>query len=146
MRCLRSKVEGWCGYCYSARRGRAGHPGQRRQNSPVRALTELEWIMAMSRPKDNARETAGRQVVDEVLKGWLPDLHAFLTEQEWEDKKKRVTGTIMVMCEDGLWKAWVHDRDLKVTGWVSNESWEGLLEALNRALGSNSIEWRVAKR
>ena len=106
----------------------------------------MELNMAMSRPKDNPKERAGSQVVDDVLKGWLPELHAFLTEMTWDDGKKRVTGTVMISTEDGLWKAWVHCRDAKVSGWISGESWEGLLESVNRALGSNSIQWRADKR
>lgn len=106
----------------------------------------MEWIMAMTRPKDNPRDKAGARTVDEVLEGWLPELHEFLTEIEWDDKKRRSTGTVMILVEDGLWKAWVHDRDLKVSGWCSAESWEGLLEQVNRSLGERSIQWRADKR
>jgi len=146
VRCELQRSTGWCGYCYATRRGRASHPGSRRGKCPSEAMTRADLIMAMKRPTDNPRERAGQPVVDEVLKGWLPELHAFLTETTWEDGKPRKTGTVMLLTEDGLWKAWIHDRDTKVSGWLSGESWEGLLESLNKAFGSGSITWRADRR
>jgi len=102
--------------------------------------------MAMQRPKDSPKEQAGKQVLDEVVKEVWPDLHDFLTEMTWTDGKKRITGTVLIFCEDGLWKARLNDRDSKVTGWVSGEAYEGMMEAVDRALGQGTIQWRADKR
>jgi len=146
MKCLLQKTSGWCGYCYAARRGREGHPGTRRRESQPPELTEMEFIMAMTREKSNAREKGGTRSTDEVLKQFFPELHDFLTEVDWDDGKKRVTGTVMMLCEDGYWKAWVHDRDAKVSAWLTGESWEGVLISLNKALGEGSLQWRADRR
>jgi len=145
VRCKRGKSD-WCGHCYATLRGRASHPGSRSGKRPVRSMTEARSNMAMKRPTDNPKEKAGSKVVDEVLRGWLPDLHEFLTENQWDDGKARKTGTMMILTQDGVWKAWIHDTDLRVSGWVSAESWESLLETVNRGFGENSISWKADKR
>jgi len=146
MRCKFCKSDGWCRDCLQKKRG-----GPKRSSPPIMRsseayTTELEIIMAMSRPKDNPKEKAGSKVADDVLNGWLPSLHEFLTEIQWEDGKSRKTGTVMILCEDGLWKAWIHDRDNQVSGWWSGESWEGLLEGVNKALGTQTLSWRKDRR
>jgi len=102
--------------------------------------------MAMKRPADNPKEVAGAKVVDDVLKGWLPHVHEFLTELLWEDGKPRKPGTLLILAQDGLWKACIHDTDQRVSGWLSGESWEGLLESVNKGLGDNTIVWRLKTR
>jgi len=146
MRCELQRTTGWCGDCYAAKRGRAFHHGSRSARSGPRIVEQAGLSMAMTRPKSNPKEVAGSQVLDEVLKEVWPDLHAFLTEMLWDDNKKRITGTILLFCEDGLWKARLNDRDAKVTGWVSGESYEGLMEGVDRAIGNGSIQWRADKR
>lgn len=146
MRCDILKSTGWCGECYAAKRGRSFHTGTRSAKARPRSVERSDIIMAMVRPKSNPKEVAGQQVVDEVLKEVWPDLHAFLTEMTWDDGKKRITGTVLMFCEDGLWKARLNDRDAKVTGWISGESYEGLMEGVDRAIGNGSIQWRADKR
>ena len=146
MKCGHAMEHRWCGYCYAARRGRESHPGHRRRKGQPERMTDPEMIMAMKRPTDNPKEVAGAKVVDDVLKGWLPHVHEFLTELLWEDGKPRKPGTLLILAQDGLWKACIHDTDQRVSGWLSGESWEGLLESVNKGLGDNTIVWRLKTR
>jgi hypothetical protein len=102
--------------------------------------------MAMKRPEPAAGTAGGSSVRDDVLHGWLPSLHDHLTESSWDDGKPRKTSTLMLLVENGVWKAWLHDRDRKMNAWVSGEGWEGLLEAVERALSLQTLEWRKDTR
>ena len=102
--------------------------------------------MAMSRPQGSAGNSGGPNVRDDVLHEWLPTLHDHLIESVWDDGKPRKTTTLMVLVENGQWKAWIHDRDAKRAAWVSGSCWEGLLEAAEKSLASDSLEWRADRR
>lgn len=146
MRCVIFLDHGWCGDCYAARRGReCGH--RRMPAIPVRMFNPLEEeSMAMQRRDEAEVPPAGRAAHDEVLLGWLPNVHEWLTEKQWHDGKKRETTTLMVVVEDGRWKCWVHDRDSKRSAWVTADAWEALWEVLERKLRDNDLEWRKDKR
>ena len=102
--------------------------------------------MPMPRPKVDGRAQVDAPMCDEVLRGWLPHVHDHLAEQEWEDGKKRVTSTLLLFCEAGMWKARLNDRSAKISAWVSGESWEALLEAIERGLAAESLEWRADRK
>lgn len=102
--------------------------------------------MPMPRPKSNVRESLDAPMVDETLRGWVPHIHDHLTEQVWEDGKRRMTSTLLIFCEGGMWKARLNDRAVKISAWVSGESWEALLEAIERGLAAESLEWRADRK
>ena len=146
MRCTIYKVEGWCPHCYEHVRGRSMHPGRRQ---PLPRLTpmspEEEEEMAMRRA-DAPVSVAGLQANDEYLSSEFPALHSHLVEQVWDDKKPRVTSSIMLQTEGGRWKAWFHDRDAKMSAWVTGESWSDVLTAVEKGLTTGSLDWRKDKR
>jgi hypothetical protein len=80
------------------------------------------------------------------LRGWVPHLHDHLTEQTWEDGKKRETSTLLVFVEGGMWKCRLNDRATKLSAWVSAESWESLIETVESSLKVGSLEWRADRR
>lgn len=146
MMCEVVRTKGWCGVCYAARRGReASHYGRRRPETRD-GRSELEIHMAMVRPSGGSVARVGQPARDEVLHGWLPALHDHLTETQWDDGKPRKTSTVLIMTENGYWKASIHDRDMKAGAWVTAEAWEELLETLNRKLIEGSLEWRKDTR
>lgn len=71
-----------------------------------------------------------------------PALHEWLTEATL-DGKPVFTATLLVFCEDGRWKACVGDRENDRSFFKSSESFQGLLEALEKALSDGSAEWRA---
>jgi hypothetical protein len=89
---------------------------------------------------------AGTLPVDPQGGGWLmkvaPTAWEFLTHETWEDGSPRQTGTLMLLSEDGLLKAWVHDREFSRSVWVSGSTLETLLKALEKALAGEATPWR----
>lgn len=84
---------------------------------------------------------------DEELSSRCPALTEYLTEALTEDGTARVTSTLQVSCEDGLWKAALTDRaqkggnfDYKL--WRSGVCLLDALRALDEALRSGQADWR----
>ena len=73
---------------------------------------------------------------------WYPTVVEFLSSCQWPDGSSRVTGTVMLLAEDGRWKAWVHDRDAGEGLFISGATPEGLLEQLEAVLSAGNGEWR----
>lgn len=83
--------------------------------------------------------------MDSQLGNLAPTLLEWTTSLKWENGDKRKTGTVMILAEDGVWKAWLHDRDGACSGWLSAGSMLDLLVAIEEGLCNNSINWRVDK-
>ena len=146
MRCEVLKIHGWCCACYVQRRGReAGHRKVPRPPLPVFNPFE-ESDVAMKRPDAAATPPTGMPLKDEVFEGFYPKLFAHLNETQWDDGKPRKTSTLLLMIENGRWKAFLHDRDAKRGCWLTGEAWEWLLEQLEAAVDSSSTEWRKDTR
>lgn len=146
MKCLVLLEQGWCSVCYAAKKGRSlGHRKVPRRPDPVFNPFE-ESDVAMKRPTEGATPPSGQILKDEVFEGFYPKLLAHVSENQWEDGKPRKTSTLLVMVENGRWKAFFHDRDGKRGFWVTAEAWEWLLESLEAAVESSSTEWRKDTR
>lgn len=76
------------------------------------------------------------------LKELYPALAEFLTLARWDDGAEREPGTVMVLCEAGKWKAWLHDRAGRRSGWVSADGPIELLDCVEGSLLADSIGWR----
>lgn len=146
MKCLVLIEHGWCAACYAAKRGReAGH--RKVPRLPDRVFNPFEESdMAMKRPSGEATPSVGQNLKDEVFEGFYPKLFAHLSEAVWDDGKPRKTSTLLLLVENGRWKAFLHDRDGKRGFWLSGESWEWLLESLEAGVESSSTEWRKDTR
>jgi hypothetical protein len=95
-----------------------------------------------------ANSPGGRwAAADSDLAGTCPALLEFLTEREDENGKPRVTSTLLVAAEDGVWKACLTDRaqvggkfDYKL--WKTGMTLADALQALDRDLQEGTAEWR----
>lgn len=74
----------------------------------------------------------------------FPNLVEQLTEDRWEDGTAREVATLLVLCEDGAWKACLSDRAMQRKAWVSAQSFMGLLGALETGLEGEGLAWRKA--
>jgi hypothetical protein len=75
-------------------------------------------------------------------KRW-PVLMEWLLSSAWEDGTVRATSTLSISVGDGRWKGRMNDRDSGMVAFLSSESLEALLDAWERGLSKNSLEWRV---
>lgn len=136
---------GWCGQCYSNRRGRSnfrGHSGYRKARPRL-----LPWEAALQKPSaDDAVSGVAPHAFsdDEFVRRWTNLFH-YLADVKWDDGSSRETATLMLVFDSGRLKACINDRAMSRTAWVSGESLEGLFDRLDAGLGADSLEWRAAK-
>lgn len=74
-----------------------------------------------------------------------PLLWHFLCDCKWDDGTDRLPGTVLLLFQDGLLKAWLNDKAVRKTCWVSSDTWGGLLKACQKALEGHGGEWRNDK-
>ena len=100
--------------------------------------------MLFARPTGGAGKLAPEEpsARDETASKDLPALVEWLTARKWEDGQKRETGTIMLLAEDGVWKAWLHDRDGKRSCWLSAGSLFDLAMRVDEVLRAGAGDWR----
>jgi hypothetical protein len=140
MRCC-----GWCGLCYANLRGRANYSGHChcvRMSKPLRL-----WIgSSMKKPQVLLPGPAGPMKVKTCgFAARYPSISAFLSEVFWDDGSCRVPGTLLVCYDDGRPKAWLNDKGLHRTAWLSADSLEGLWDTMEAVLRDEAVEWRAAK-
>lgn len=102
----------------------------------------------MKRPvRIETKESAGGLSVeaDGSLKKLAPTLWEFLTHDKYDDGSDRVTGTCLLLKDDGVIKAWLNDKDVDKSCWISGDSWDGLLRAAEKALNDPGTAWRTNK-
>ncbi len=144
MRCGRG-VDFWCGECYARAKGRSdGCRVVRPRRLPRRQCER--YGAAVRRPDPEANppaEVYSRE--DCELFRLFPTLCEFLTDTKWDDGKKRKPGTLMLVCDEGRVKAWVHDVDGRKAAWVTGETLWGLLLACDVSLREDRLLWRKDK-
>jgi hypothetical protein len=73
-----------------------------------------------------------------------PAVWSYLTMSTWEDGSLRETSTISIFQGQSSLQAALNDRDASRVAFVSAESVEGLLAALEAGLQGDSLDWRAA--
>lgn len=81
--------------------------------------------------------------VDVVLSRSHPRLHDHLTVVKWDDGQPREPSTMMILCEQGRWKACLNDRAESRSAWVSADAFSTLLDVLEAGLESDKLDWRA---
>ena len=75
----------------------------------------------------------------------FPTLVEFLTSLKYSDGSARQTGTITLMRDADTFKAALHDREVALSSFVSGKTFTALLEALEKGLAADTLEWREKK-
>lgn len=75
-----------------------------------------------------------------------PALAEFLSLEEWEPGQARERGTITLFWEEGTFKACVSNRDSQEVAFVTKRTFAGLLEAIEKGLATDSLDWRGGQR
>lgn len=136
----------YCPLCVCGATGRASFPG----HYGFVAVDRKErgrWMSSMKRRERGSSSSPG---VSPLSGGdwskWYPALCEFLSMHAWEDGTARATGTVMLLSEDGRWKAWVHDRDSLEGLFVSGSTPDAVLSSVEALLVAGDGEWRPDKR
>lgn len=74
----------------------------------------------------------------------VPSLVEFLARGAWDDGVTRLLGTVLVCCQDGVWKGWVNDKDNGRQAWVSAVTLSDLLSLVDSGLETDELPWRRA--
>lgn len=141
-RCPHYVEFGYCGLCYSGRRGRAsykGHSCYRPQNPFLRRAVDVPLprpapvgVCPVSEPGDEGP----------LSNAVIPVLRSYLCDTTWADGSPRKPSTLLIFTEDGRWKCCVSDRDQERNAFFTANSLSGLLEAVETALSQDRAEWR----
>lgn len=144
--CLGVGSDGWCGSCYANLRGRAnykGHAGYRPINRGE-VLTMAQWI----RREGAAPSGKVMQPSPDEVEWFMehPALCEHLSLDRWEDGTSRETSTLLVFWDAGAWKVCLNDRSGGRVAFLSGSSPTSLLEALERSLQEDSLDWRAVRK
>lgn len=107
---------------------------------PTREVT----CVALAKREKNATSSGGSSLPaapGKVLSGFANVLD-FLSMRSWPDGSPRLTGTITLSTEGASWKACVKCPNSASVAFVTAETPDGLLKALDRGLESDTLEWR----
>lgn len=75
----------------------------------------------------------------------FPTVVEFLSLCKWEDGGSRVTGTLNLSTDAGMWKAALSDRDAGLYVFVSGRTLTELLSRLESGLQADDLEWRTSR-
>lgn len=141
----RSRVAGvWCGYCYANLKGRSCFSGHLKGRKGGGYATAKRMALVKPSVAGGVVQGGGKSVESEFA-----TLHTclaeYLTSEAWEDGSARITSSLLIFVEGGLYKACLNDRALERTGWATGPSLEACLASLDAAIASDGIEWRKSK-
>jgi len=108
----------------------------------VRESRPDEEIEAMLKRSTRPAEGTTSPPVDEATVKRYPVLVEFMTQESWEDGSPRELASVLLVREDGRWKAGLLDKAEERTLWVTAEALAGLLEALERRAAKPDADWR----
>lgn len=105
-------------------------------------VNERGWQMLSKSQERRSSGTAPDTAVDERFKNKWPNLWDYLTQTKWDDGTPRETSSLLVFAGDGRLKGMLKDRDASLTLWVAADTFERLLDLLEKACVDPDAEWR----
>jgi len=85
-------------------------------------------------------------LTDPVFAKRCPLLFAHLVDDQWDDGAERETSTVLIFVDGGLYKGWLNDRACARSLWAAGATLQGLLDAIEAALGDDKTSWRATDR
>jgi len=135
-----------CFLCWEGAKGKRFHKGHRGYRARCKEVKHGDAGMAIKKPTGGSGASRpGRAVATDDVAALFPTIVEFLTLDVYDDGSGRRTATLLLFCEEGLWKLCLSDRDLSRTGWSAGPTIEGALSSMEAALAADAMEWRKAK-
>lgn len=73
----------------------------------------------------------------------FPTLWDFLTCSMYDGGEVRLTASLTFFVQDGTLKSCINDRDIGRSAFFTGETWEELLDVMERNLKDDTCDWRV---
>jgi hypothetical protein len=83
---------------------------------------------------------------DIIFHSDYPTLAAYLTAAAWPDGEVRQLSSLVIFCEDGVFKACLSDKDTGNVLWASSRVWSDLPLSLEARLTEDSPDWRKGRK
>lgn len=84
----------------------------------------------------------GRAVDDPDFEKQFPTLHMLMAHTSDDEGKARITCTLTVVCEDGMVKCGINERNHHLSLWTASTTLGGAFAALEEALAERPVKWR----
>ena len=76
----------------------------------------------------------------------FPIVCDYLTVDQYDDGKPRITATLLLFCEDGLLKGCLSDRDSDRVVFKQGDTLFDVLSSMERGLDEDTIDWRRSNK
>lgn len=116
-------------------------PKCKRADMPFHVITYLRSEL-MKKRQVKVSGLASAVLTDKAFTSDYPLIWEHLTATKFDDGTARQTSTLLLFAQDGVLKAMLKDKEAGLCAWVSGATWDGLLTALELALGDDLFEWR----
>jgi hypothetical protein len=103
-----------------------------------------EFLKKAAATKEARKASVDLSLVDQDFAAEYPAISEFLTLAK-VDGQARETSTLLILFEDGLFKAMLNDRENRQTLWVSSETHADLLTTLEVTLTTEPVRWRPSR-
>lgn len=101
-------------------------------------MSTFEDVFAGARPKKGEPSA-----IDMEFAAAFPVLNMMLCVTESKPGAPRQTCTLILVCEEGVWKLGLRERDMDLSLWVSGGTHHQALQALEDALNERPVPWRT---
>jgi len=138
-------VAGSCALAAANRKKMAGYKGHRfyvEKRARDRCVSSED---AMKKPESVVGGAMDRPAQECDLALRWTGVWEFVTATKWDDGTKRVPGTMLLMFEDGVFKAMLNDKANGRIAFLSGQTWEDLMNLVNDAVRTDDADWRKAK-
>ncbi len=88
--------------------------------------------------------TPGKPPADPAFADMYPLLYLWLTEDHLGEHA-RLTGTLTIFVDGGMWKCWVNDRHTGQFGVVSADTAADIPGIIERKMSEGGMDWRPCK-
>lgn len=96
----------------------------------------------MKRPDTPVAGAGGGDFPDEKWKTGLPTLVEYMTSEKWDDGKERELSSVAIKFQDGLVLAVLNDPEMRRGLYVTGDTVEKALKALERNASDPKADWR----
>jgi hypothetical protein len=106
-------------------------------------LTEYKELELKKRQRAQEHASTGGLASDTLFAKRYPNLVEALTDEQYEDGTRRDRSKITLTVQNGQWSAGLSEPSLQETAWMTGESLQSVLDALEAGLDRGLLDWRA---